>query len=82
MLPILNTMKRYVAPVLSAIGAGIVIIAIGVFYFRIFKEIPGGSVIGFIAVTGVLAGLGVLIAVLIQRIKELKGGEEDDLGKY
>ncbi len=25
---------------------------------------------------------GALIYVLIQRIREIKGGEEDDLGKY
>ncbi len=75
-------MKRYVAPVVSALAVGIVIAAFGVFYFVIFKKIPGASLLGFIFAAGALAGLGALVVVLVQRIKEIKRGEEDDLGKY
>ncbi len=75
-------MKRYVAPILSALAVGIIIAAFGIFYFVVFKEIPGASLVGFIFAAGALIGLGALVAVLIQRIKEIKGGEEDDLGKY
>ena len=37
---------------------------------------------GFICIAAALIGVGALTAVLIQRIKEIKGGEEDDLGQY
>ncbi len=77
-----EVMKRYIAPVLSALAVGIVIAAFGIFYFLIFKEIPGARVIRFIFASGVLIGVGALTAVLIQRIREIKRGEEDDLGKY
>ncbi len=75
-------MKRYIAPVLSALAVGIVIAAFGIFYFVIFKKIPGASIIGFIFAAGALVGLAALAAVLVQRIKEIRQGEEDDLGKY
>ena len=75
-------MKRYVAPVLSALAAGIIIAAFGVFYFVLFRKIPGASIIGLLFAALALIGLGVLAAVLIQRIREIKRGEDDDLGKY
>ena len=69
-------------PILSALAVGIIIAAFGIFYFVVFKKIPGASIIGFIFAGGALAGLAALAAVLYQRIKEIKRGEEDDLGKY
>lgn len=75
-------MKRYVAPILSALAVGIIIAAFGIFYFVIFKKIPGASIIGLLFAALALIGLGVLAAVLIQRIREIKRGEDDDLGKY
>lgn len=70
-------MKRYVAPMVSAIAAAILIVVFGFFYYFIFKEIPGTGLIQFVFIA-----VGILIAVLLQRIKEIKEGEEDDLGKY
>jgi len=75
-------MKRYTAPIVAAIGAGVIIAVFGGFYFMIFKAIPGASCMRLLIAGIVLAALGVLVAVLIQRIKEIKEGEEDDLGKY
>ena len=75
-------MKRYIAPVLSALAVAVIIAAFGIFYFILFKEIPGASVIRFVFAAGALIGLVVLAAVLVQRIKEIKRGEDDDLGKY
>ncbi len=75
-------MKRYVAPFISAIAVALVIVAFGFFYFLIFKEIPGTGLIQFIFIAVTFIAVGVLVTVLIQRIKEIKEGEEDDLGKY
>lgn len=75
-------MKRYTAPILSAIGVAVIIAVFGGFYFIIFEAIPGASCMRFLILGLVLVALGVLLAVLIQRIKEIKRGEEDDLGKY
>jgi len=75
-------MKRYVAPMVSAIAAAILIVVFGFFYYFIFKEIPGTGIIQFIFIAVTFIAVGVLIAVLLQRIREIKEGEEDDLGKY
>lgn len=75
-------MKRYIAPIISAIAAGLVIAGFGIFYFLGFGQIPGASLIRYVFAAGAFAGLVVLVVVLIQRIKEIKRGEEDDLGKY
>ncbi len=54
----------------------------GFLYYRIFSlaEFPGFLRIGVIIVAA--GSLAVLMAVFIQRVKEIKGGEEDDLGEY
>jgi len=75
-------MKRYFAPFLSAVIAALAILVFGFFYFIIFKEVPGAGFIGYIFITTAVIAAGVTIVVLIQRIKEIKEGEEDDLGKY
>ena len=75
-------MKRYIAPFISAIVVALVIVAFGLFYFIIFREIPGTGFIRFIFIAVTLTAVGVLVTVLIQRIREIKEGEEDDLGKY
>lgn len=75
-------MKRYVAPFISAITVAVIIVAFGIFYFLIFKEIPGIGYIRFIFIGLTLMAVVVLVIVLTQRIGEIKKGEEDDLGKY
>ena len=75
-------MKRYIAPFISAIVVALIIVAFGLFYFLIFKEIPGTGYIRFIFTSITVVAVGVMAAVLIQRMKEIKEGDEDDLGKY
>ena len=75
-------MKRYIAPFISAIAVALIIVAFGLFYFLIFREIPGTGYIGFIFIAVTVVAVGVMAAVLVQRIKEIKEGDEDDLGKY
>ena len=75
-------MKRYIAPFISAIAVALIIVAFGLFYFLIFKEMPGTGYIRFIFIAITIVAVGVMVAVLIQRIREIKEGDEDDLGKY
>ena len=75
-------MRKYLGSFISALLAAFVILVFGFFYFIIFKEIPGAGFIGYIFITIAVISVGVTAAVLIQRIKEIKKGEEDDLGKY
>jgi len=75
-------LESYMGPVISAVLAGLLICVFGLLYFFIFKEIPGVGYIGYIFIGIALIAVGVTAAVLVQRIREIKKGEEDDLGKY
>ena len=71
--------KKMVAPIIVAII--IVLYYIGIALFMI--AIPGSPVVFRILVVVVSFILtAVMIGVLISRIKEIRGGEEDDLSKY
>ena len=68
-----------IAPVVIVALIYIYYIAIGV----IFAYMTGGPILAKIIALLVPALLsGVAITVLIQRIKEIKKGEDDDLSKY
>ena len=68
-----------IAPVVIVALISIYYIAIGV----IFAYMNGGPMLAKIIALVVPALLsGVAITVLIQRIKEIKKGEDDDLSKY
>lgn len=64
----------------------VVITVILVLYFLLYTApafmdvLPYGVRIAGLVIPLVLAG--VLIAMLVERIKEIRSGEEDDLGKY
>lgn len=71
--------KKMAAPVIITILMLIYYIGIAV----LFLTIDGIPVIARILMTVIpLLLAAVLIGVLISRIKEIKGGEEDDLSKY
>ena len=68
-----------IAPVVIVVLISIYYIAIGV----IFAYMNGVTMLAKIIALVVPALLsGVAITVLIQRIKEIKKGEDDDLSKY
>ena len=70
--------KKMIAPVAVTILFLLICAAYGLFY--IVTEIP---LFIRVFVVVVLIALGVaMIATLIARIKEIKGGEEDDLNNY
>ena len=71
-------MKKYLAPILIAVFLILyVILYVGVFMMLI-KSLALKIILGIIPVFFA----GVMIFVLIERIKEIRSGEEDDLGKY
>ncbi len=70
--------KKMIAPILVTV---FLIIYCGLYYGFFIYLIPIVFLKILFGVIPVLL-LGVLIYVCIERIKEIKGGEEDDLSKY
>ena len=59
----------------------VILVLYYVFYFGFLAAVVGGAlrwILGFLPI--VLSGLTVMVCV--ERIKEIKKGEEDDLSKY
>ena len=71
--------KNMIAPVVIVALISIYYIAIGVI-FAYMNGVPMLAKIIALVVPALLSG--VAITVLIQRIKEIKKGEDDDLSKY
>lgn len=70
--------KKLIAPIVITIL--LVIYLVSFFVTWIYVSVPViGKIIGSVIP---LALIGVSIYVLIERIKEIRSGEEDDLSKY
>lgn len=75
----MNHCKKMIAPIIIAFIFILYYIGIALF----FMKIPGiPTVIKILMVVIPLALAVVMIGVLISRIKEIQGGEEDDLSQY
>ncbi len=75
----MNHWKKMIAPIVVALVITLYYIGIAVF----FVKIPGiPTLINVLMVVIPLALAVVMTGVLISRIKEIKGGEEDDLSQY
>ncbi|MCI8899647.1 MAG: hypothetical protein K2P42_09780 [Lachnospiraceae bacterium] len=75
----MNHWKKMIAPIVVALVITLYYIGIAVF----FVKIPGiPTLIKVLMVVIPLALAVVMTGVLISRIKEIKGGEEDDLSQY
>ncbi len=71
-------MKKMIAPIIITVILLVVLLSYGVIWFVVPIAVILKIIIGII-----LLGLcGVSIFVLIERIKEIRSGEEDDLSKY
>lgn len=71
-------MKKLVAPIV--ITSILILYLLG--YIIICFLIPLPPILKIIGTLIPLAFIGVSISVLVERIKEVKGGEDDDLSKY
>ena len=69
--------KKMIAPIIITI----LIVSYYIFYFTILLTLPVGIWKYFFGIIPVVLAV-VMICVCMQRIKEIKEGEEDDLGKY
>ncbi len=74
-----NHKKKMIAPVIITVCIVLYYAGIAA-VFLLTDGIPG--VIKLLLLVIPLALAGVMIGVLISRIKEIRSGEEDDLGKY
>ena len=71
--------KKMIAPIVIVTILMIYYICIGC-YFAYMEGVPTFAKILALLIPGILSGVS--IAVLVQRIKEIKKGEDDDLSKY
>lgn len=75
----MNHTKKMIAPII--ITALVLLYYIGMIaLFLIVDEIPLWTK-GILVIAPLIVS-GVMIGVLVSRIKEIRGGEEDDLSKY
>ena len=74
----MNHMKKMIAPII--VGVIILMIYIGYFCVAYFGGFPWYVllIVGLI----LLAATCVVVYVVVERIKEIRSGEEDDLSKY
>ncbi len=71
--------KKIVAPIVISIILVAYYIGFGIACFTIEEfNLTGKLLMGLIP----LAFIGVVIAVLVERMKEIRSGEEDDLSQY
>ncbi len=71
-------MKKYLAPILITVF----LIVYLILYFGIFITLIESMFFKIMLGIIPIFFAGVMIFVLIERIKEIRSGEEDDLGKY
>lgn len=75
----MNHGKKMIAPIIITVL--LVLYYLGIVALFVFEPgIPFGAKLAMIIIP--LAVCGVMIGVCISRIKEIQGGEEDDLSKY
>lgn len=74
-----NHMKKMIAPIIITILIALYYIGIAVF----FMVVQGIPILFKVCVIGIsLLLTAVMVAVFVSRIKEIQGGEEDDLSQY
>ncbi len=71
--------KKLIAPITVTVIM-LALFAAYIFLCALADELP--ETLKIVGITALAALSGVSIFVLAQRIKEIKGGEEDDVGKY
>jgi hypothetical protein len=70
--------KKMIAPIVITTLLSVYMLA----YFFVLLSVPMPILLKILIGLIPLAMLGVSISVLIQRIKEIRSGEEDDLSQY
>ncbi len=74
--------KKIIAPLIIVILASIIVIGYAFLYLFIIKQMNLPVVLNILILIIVIALVAALIAVFIQRVKEIKSEDENDLSKY
>tara|TARA_B100001123_G_C14641819_1_gene762046 strand:- start:194 stop:421 length:228 start_codon:yes stop_codon:yes gene_type:complete len=74
--------KGYVAPVVSALVVAGFAAAYAVFFFLVLDGIEVVGVVKWVIAAGALFVIGGMAAAAVLRIRELRGGKEDDISEY
>ncbi|MCH5268304.1 MAG: hypothetical protein J1E62_08175 [Lachnospiraceae bacterium] len=72
-----NHGKKFVAPIVITV----LVILYYFVYFGILIHLTGGVGAVFLGIIPLILA-GCMVYVCVERIKEIKGGEEDDISKY
>ena len=75
-------MAKYFGAILAAVVVVGLLVVYALFLFRVIGPIDTDMTIRVIVGVVVLAIAGGVVAALISRIRELRKGLEDDVGKY
>lgn len=75
-------MSKYVIPVIIVLIVLLFLAGYGLGILSIPDATPSVQIIKLVFILGIIVLSIGLVLVLIQRFKEIKGGNEDDLGKY
>lgn len=70
--------KKLIAPIIITV----VLVCLLLLYLIVFALVPGPIAMRVIGIAVFLALIGVSVFVLVERIKEVRSGEEDDLSQY
>lgn len=74
--------KKFITPLIITIIMIVVFFGVGFFYFTVLRYMDIPRILLYGIAAGTIAIIGGMIAVFIQRIKEIKEENEDDLRKY
>ncbi len=74
-------MNRHKSKMIAPIIVAVIMVAYYAVYFGVLIYLLGGVWKWLLGIIPIAFSL-LMIAVCIERIKEIKGGEEDDIGKY
>lgn len=69
---------KLIAPIIITIFTVIILML----YFFLWSIVPISAPIKVVLLLGLLALMGVSVYTLVERIEEIRSGEEDDLSKY
>ncbi|AHC16247.1 hypothetical protein [Salinispira pacifica] len=75
-------MKRYLAVIVIMMIFIPLILGMGFFYYWVFTQVMLHWILRLLIALGTLAMAGAFLAVSIQRFKEIKEEDSDDLSKY
>lgn len=75
-------MRKHIIKLLAPIVVTVLLIVYFVFFMLMWVSDPLPAAVKVIGIIVPLALIGVSIFVLVERIKEIRSGDEDDLSKY